>query len=467
MVRTVLWLVLGSLLLPFVSSSAFSADSIPLVDRLGLRTNSPSNACASPTYSSLGRSSPFFSSSTPCTESTGEYSLTRFNFTQKREPFNLQGARDMSSLMNQGGSSLYEASNDIDLFHEALTAGVQMVYRDPLVTDNSATPFTNRLGAQIVLKGATASMKYQAQYGFSGQETGNTSFTTPNDRIGGKLVWEWDLPLVTPKIELSRFTSNVEGDLARAQTIANQQKFSLLLAAPDWPSLSLGYARQQTDIFTRPEGPLSDAITTESVSANLSFLYGTGKGDWSSYYKTSQSEFAENGSEEEIGTKMRGTLNLLEPVDLTPQWGFTRRIKSRGTMVNDRFFAKLGSSFRVSPTSTLNPGVEFARDLNRLDALRTDTLAAKLGYAYLAVDDSLHVSILGQYILNQRTNTPANPQIYDISLLFKKDVRDYLHLNHRQQTLSLKIAYNQQMNNSSSQSQSGQTSAMLLVSIIP
>ena len=467
MVRTVLWLVLGCLLLPFVGSLAFSADAIPLVDRLGLRTDTPSNACGSLIYSSSGRSSPFFSTSTLCTEPKDEYALTRFNFTQKREPFNLQGARDMPSLVNQGGSRLYEASNDISLFQEALQAGIQMVYRDPLVTDNSATPFTNRMGAQIVIKGTTASMKYHAQYGFSGQETGNTSFTTPNDRIGGKLMWEWSLPMLTPKIELSRFTSNVEGDLARAQTIATQQKFSLLLAAPNWPSLSLGYARQQTDIFTRPEGPLSNAITTESVSANLSFLYGAGKGDWSSYYKTSQSDFVENASEEEIGTKMRGTLNLLEPVDLAPQWGFTRRVKSRGTMVNDRFFAKLGSNLRVSTTSTLNPGVEFARDLNRFDALRTDTLAAKLGYSYLAMDDSLHVSVLGQYVLNQRTNTPANPQIYDISLLFKKDVRDYLHLNHRQQTLSLKIAHNQQMHTSSSPTQSGQTSAMLLVSIIP
>lgn len=467
MVRTVLWLVMGSLLLPFPSGSAFSADTIPHIDRLGVRTDSSSKGCSSPIYSSLGHSSPFFSPSTPCTVSKDEYALTRFNFNQKREPFNLQNARDMPSLASQGGSSLYEASNDIPLFHEALSAGVQMVYRDPFVTENSATPLTNRMGAQIVLKGTTASMKYQAQYGFSGLEAGNTSFTTPNDRVGGGLMWEWNLPLVTPKIELSRFTSNVEGDLARAQTIATQQKFSLLLAAPNWPSLSLGYARQQTDIFTRPEGPLSDAISTESISANLSFLYGAGKGNWSSYYKTSQNDFVENESEEEIGTKMRGTLNLLEPVDLTPQWGYTRRVKSRGTMVNDRFFARLGSNFRVSPTSTFNPGVEFARDLNRFDALRTDTLAAKLGYAYLAVDDSLHVSILGQYVLKQRTNTPSNPQIYDISLLFKKDVRDYLHLNHRQQTLSLKIAHNQQMNTSYSQTQSNQTSAMLLVSIIP
>jgi len=467
MVRTVLWLVIGSLFLPLVSGSAFSEDSIPLIDRLGLRTDSHSNGCGSQTYSSLGHSSPFLSPTTPCTESMGEYSLTRFNFSRKREPFNLQGARDMPSLVNQGGSSLYQASNDIALLNEALTARVQMVYRDPFVTDNSATPFTNRMGAQVVIKGTTASMKYQAQYGYSGQETGKTSFTTPNDQVGGNLVWEWNLPLVTPKIELSRFTSNVEGDLSRARTVANQQKFSLLWAAPDWPSLSLSYGRQQTDIFIRPDGPLSDAISTESVSASLSFLHGAGKGEWSSYYKTSQNEFGENGTEEEIGSKMSGTLNLLEPVDLTPKWGFTRRVNSRGTMANDRFFANLGSSVRVSPTSTLKPGMAFTRDLNRFDALRTDTLSAKLGYTYLAVDDSLHVSILGQYILNQQSNTGANPQIYDVSLLFKKDVRDYLHLNHRQQTVSLKISHNQQVNASTPQTQSGQTSAMLLVSIIP
>jgi hypothetical protein len=164
---------------------------------------------------------------------------------------------------------------------------------------------------------------------------------------------------------------------------------------------------------------------------------------------------------------MSGTLNLLEPVDLMPKWGFTRRVNSRGTMANDRFFANLGSSFRVSSTSTLKPGVEFTRDMNRFDAIQTDTLSAKLGYAYLPADNSFHVSILGQYILNQHSNTNVNPQIYDVSLLFKKDVRDYLHLNHGQQTLSLKIAHKQQVNALYPQAQPAQTSAMLLVSIIP
>lgn len=373
----------------------------------------------------------------------------------------------MASMTSQGGSDLYEASNDIPLFQEALTAEVQMMYRDSFVTENSSTPFTNRIGAQFVLKGTASSMKYLAQYGYTGQETGATPFSTPNDQVGGKLEWEWNLPLVTPKVELSRFTNNVDGDVNRAQTVANQQKFSLVLAAPNQPTLTLGYGLQQTDIFTRPDGPLSDAITSEAVSATLSFLHGAGKGDWSSYYKTSQRESGDNGTEEEIGTKLSGTLNLLEPVDLIPQWGFTRRFNSRGTMANDRLFANLGSIFRISRTLTLKPGVEFARSLNRFDALQTDTISAKLGYDYLAVDDSLHVSVLGQYILNQHSNAHTNPQTYDVSLLFNKDVRDYLHLNHRQQTLSLKFAHNQEVNATTPRAQAGQTSAMLLVNFIP
>jgi hypothetical protein len=280
-------------------------------------------------------------------------------------------------------------------------------------------------------------------------------------------VWEWNLPLVTPKVEFSRFTSNVDGDLTRAQNVANQQKFSLNWTIPNWPTLALSYDRNKTDIFSRPEGPLSDAITTESVMANLSFQHDVVKGHWSSYYKTSQSDFWENGTEEEIGSTMSGTLYLLEPLDLTPNWGFTRRGNSGGTLSNDRFFAKLGSTFRASPTLTLKPGFEFTRDVNRFDVLRTDTFSANLGYSYLAADDSLAVSILGQYILNQQSNANANPQIYDVSLLVKKDIHDFLNLNHHQQTLSLKIAHNQQVNAFSPQAQSAQTSAMLLVSIIP
>ena len=465
--RAIFWLIIGALFLPLVSRSAFSEDFIPLVNRFSLQTGSKSGLCRSPIPASLSNSSPSLSQSTQCTESSGSYPLARFNFEMKREPFNLQGVRDMPSLLNQGGSSLLQASNDISLFHEALTAGVKMVYRDPFVTSNSVTPFTNRMGAQIVLKGTASNMKYRAEYGYAGQETGNTPFATPNDQIGGKLVWEWNLPLVTPKVEFSRFTSNVDGDLTRAQTVDNQQNFSLNWTIPNFPSLALSYGRKQTDIFTQPDGPLAEAITAESVMANLMFKHAVGKGDWSLYYRTSKNEVWQNGIEEEMGSTIAGSLHIFEPVDFTPKGGFTRQGNSQGTLGTDRFFANLGSTFRITSTSTVKPGVEFSRAMYRFDELRTDTLSANLGYSYLASDDSMRISILGQYILNQNSNISADPQIYDISLLIKKDVHQLFKLNHRQQTLSLKIAHNHQVNAFSPVNQPAQTSAMLLVSILP
>ena len=75
--------------------------------------------------------------------------------------------------------------------------------------------------------------------------------------------------------------------------------------------------------------------------------------------------------------------------------------------------------------------------------------------------------MLGQYIFNKTSNTAANPQTYDLTFLVQKDLGRFFNLAHRQQTLSLKIAHNQQINSLSTEAQSAQTSAMLLVSIMP
>jgi hypothetical protein len=272
------------------------------------------------------------------------------------------------------------------------------------------------------------------------------------------------LALVTPKVEFSRFTSNVAGDLTRARTVTNQQIFSLNWALPHWPTLAVSYGRKQTDIFSRSDGPLSDVVTGESVMANVAYQHAVGKGNWTSFYQTSKSNFGEH---ETIGTTMSGTLPLLEPVDLLPQWGFTRRSHAGGGLSNDRFFTNLGSTLRITPTFTLNPGVMFTRDVNRFNGLWTDTLSANLGYTYFASNNSLRISILGQYIFNQHSNAGANPQVYDLSFLIKKDIHGFLNLHHRQQTLNFKLVHNQQVNPFSPHTSPAQTAAMLLMNIIP
>ncbi len=468
MARTVLWLCIGVFFLPGFAGSAFSQDSLPFAERLGLRTVSYSGLCHRSIHSPLGNSFPSPTRTAQCVKPPKDSSLSRFNFVMKRESFNLQHVRDMPSLVNnQGGSRLLQATYDTPLFNEALTAGVKMAYRDPFLGSNSTSPLTNRMGALFILRGDLANMKYRAEYGYSGQEVGKIPSLTATDQVGGKFVWEWKLPHVTPTMEFSRFANNVEEDPTRSQTIATQQKFSLNWRLPDWPSLALTYSREQKDIFTRPEGSLTDAIHTDLALAKLSVQYTLGSGAWSSHYKTSEHNFGESRKEHEFGSTMNGTFHLFDPVDFTPRWGFTRRENAEGTLAKDRFFANLGTKFFATPTLTLKPEFEFKRDVDRFDFMKTDTLSAKLGYSYRAHDDSLQVSMLGQYILNQTSNTADNPQSYDLTFLVQKDLGDFFNLAHRQQTLSLKIAHNQQINSLSAEAQGAQTSAMLLVSIIP
>ncbi|MEE8125229.1 MAG: hypothetical protein V3T42_05395 [Nitrospirales bacterium] len=468
MVRTVLWLCMGVFFLPGLVGPAFSQDALPLAERLGLRGMSNSGLCHRSSHSPLGNSFSSLPRTTQCAEPPKGPSFARFNFVLKRETFNLQQVRDIPSLINkQGGSRLLQATYDTPLFNEALTAGVKMAYRDPFLDSNKATPLTNRMGALFVLKGDLAKMKYRAEYGYSGQEVGKAPSLTGTDQVGGKFVWEWKLPHVTPKMEFSRFGNNVEKDSTRSQTIATQQKFSLNWKLPDWPSLALTYSREQKDIFIRPGGSLTDAISTESALAKLSIQHTLGSGAWSSHYKTSEHNFGESRKEQEFGSTVDGTFHLSDPIDFTPRWGFTRRENAEGTLAKDRFFANLGTKIFATPTLTFTPGFEFKRDLDRFDAMKTDTLSAKLGYSYNASDDSLRVSMLGQYILNQTSNTAANPQSYDLTFLVQKDLHDFFNLAHSRQTLSLKIVHNQQINSLSAESRGAQTSAMLLVSIIP
>ena len=468
MVWTVLWLSLGFFFLPSFASSVFSEDSLLSGERMGLRKMTTSDLCHPST--SLARKNSFHSLTriAQCSELSQRSTPSRFNFDLKRESFNLQHVRDMSSLLNnQGGSRLLQATYDSRLFNDFLAAGVKMAYRDPFLDSRSATPLNNRMGALFFLKGDLASMKYRAEYGYFGQEVGKAASITATDQIGGKFVWEWKLPYVIPQMEFSRFANNVEEDPTRSQTIATQQKFSLNWKMPNWPRLALTYSRAQKDIFSRPEGGLTDAISTKSALAKLSIQHSIGSGAWSSHYKTSEHVFGESRKEHEIGSTMDGIFHLFAPIDFTPRWGFTRRENAEGTLAKDRFFANLGTKIFAMSTLTLNSGFEFKRDLDRFDAMKTDTLLAKLGYSYSASDDSLQVWMFGQYILNQTSNTAANPQTYDLTFLVKKDLGDFFNLAHRQQILSLKIAHNQQINSLSAEAQGAQTSAMLLVSIVP
>jgi hypothetical protein len=74
---------------------------------------------------------------------------------------------------------------------------------------------------------------------------------------------------------------------------------------------------------------------------------------------------------------------------------------------------------------------------------------------------------MGKYVLNQTTQQTSNPQTYDMAVFIQKDLQDFFNLPHQQQFVSLKLSHNQQVNTVSSQTHESNSTAMLLVSILP
>ena len=426
-----------------------------------------SSFCSNSHPSSKNFSHVFTLRSSNCHSDKKKDIISHLTFSKSQESFDLQKANNPSSLANQGGSRIFKVSNEIPLITRHLTAGIQMAYRDPFVQSGSPPSLTGRMGAQVVLNGDWETMKYHAEYGYAGQESGTLPLSTPSGKRGGKVRWEWALPLVTPTIEVSRYSDNVEADPFRARTIALKQKFSLNWSLPKDSQLSLSYGREQQDVFTQPDGPLTYSLTTDSSMAKLSLGHPIGTGFLSTHYRTSKSTFGEESNQQEIGSTLGGTFHLFNPVDVLPEWGFFRKTDSQEGRLQDRMFGNITTTLRVTPTQVIKPRIEFHQTYYFPTNQRTDTFSAKIGYSYKALDDSLRVAMTGQYILNQTSLDRTNPQTYDVAILIHKDLHPYWDLPHRQQTLSIKVSHNQHFDAISNPAPLGQTTAMLLMSIVP
>ena len=464
--RTAFCFCIGFFSVSILSPVVFSQDLESRVARLGLKTSSSSVACQSPNprafalYSSANQYS-------QCTRFFGTPKPEKFYFSKKHEAITLQHIQDTSSWVHQGGSRLFQAGNMIPLVSNALSAGIKIVYRDPFLGINSVPSSATQLGTQLVLRGSMKKMKYRAEYGYAGQNTGPVSSMTPQDRIGGKFLWEWQLPFVTPKVELSRFANNVKHDPTGNQTIATRQKFSLDWDIPDWPNLTMTYGREEKDNFGRSEESHSKATIMERVTTKITFEHPVGKGEWASGYSTFKNDIHDYGTLEEFQSTLKGTLQLVSPIDLSPSIGFSQQTNAKQRFSQERLIANFGSTVRLSTEHTIQPSFEWVRIGNRSQASLSNTLYSKFQYSYNPSANSFYFSILGQFILKKISQQATNPQTYDMSVFIRKDLHDLLHLPHQQQFLSLKLTHNQQVNTLSSQQQRSHSAAMLLLSVIP
>ncbi len=462
MVRTVFSFSIGLFSFLLVGEMGFAQDVEPLINRLGLHTSSKSWPCPVSTVVKVGSSS-LGNHSSRCHTSTTK----RFNFTQKQERFSLQNIRNLSSLSYQGGRRLLQADHSIPLFSNTLSAGIEMVYRDPFLSIGSPFSQTTQFGTQILLKGSMKKMSYRAAYGFAGQDSGNHLSLAHNDRVGGNLLWKWQLPFVTPKIELSRFTNNVDQDPTRNQTVFTRQQYSLDWTIPNWPSFSLGYSRERIDTFSLSEESRLDASFMQKVTTKIAFEQPRWEGEWASRYSTSQNTIHDQGILEELHSTLKGTLNIYQPIKISPSLGFSQQTNSKRDVSQTRLFAKLATNLTVSNWQSIQPRLEWDRFSVGNQLSISDTLSSTLEYSCEPSAPGYHISVRGKYVLNQNSGQSNHPQMYDFTVFIKKDLQNLFDLSHQQQFVSLKFTHNKQVNSAPSQAPKSNSTAMLLVSIFP
>ncbi len=464
--RTAFYFCIGLFSVSILSSVAFAQNLEQLVTRLGLKTTTKSGLCQTPSLSTL----PYFSSThqySKCEKFFGASKTRQFRFSEHHEPLSLQHIRNVSSLVHQGGSRLFQTTKMVPLLSNALSAGIEMTYRDPFLSINATPTSTSQLGTHLVLRGSVKAMRYRAEYGYAGHKTNKGLSMALHDRVGGKLLWEWQLPFITPKVELSRFANTAESNLIRSQTISTRQEYSLGWAIPNWPSFSLSYGREQKDTLNQEAESRSHATLIERVQTKIAFERTVSKGEWALGYSTFKNDIHDQGTLEKFHSTLKGTVQLFQPIDLTPSIGFTKQTNAKQDFSQERFIANLGTTIRLSTHQTIQPSFEWVRMNNREDASNASTLFSKLQYSYRPAEYGYHISAVGQYVLNKNSQQTSNPQTYDISVFIKKDLHEFLNLPHQQQFISLKLTHNQQINTLSSQSQPSISTAMLLFSLIP
>ncbi len=464
--RTAFYFCIGLFSVSILSSVVFAQNLDRLVTRLGLKTTTKSGICQTPSPPIRA----YFSSThqySKCEKFFGTSKTRQFKFSEERKPLSLRHIHDVSSLAHQGGSRLFQTTKMVPLLSNALSAGIEMAYRDPFMNINATPSSTSRLGTHLVLRGSMKTMRYRAEYGYAGHKANKNLTLAPHDRVGGKFLWEWQLPFVTPKVELSRFTNTAENDFTRSQTISTRQEYSLGWTIFDWPSFTLSYGREKKDILNQEEEARSHATAIERVRAKIDLERTAGEGEWSFGYSTFKNDIHDQGTLEKFHSALKGTVQLFEPIDFTPSIGVAKQTNDKQNYSQERFFANVGTTVHLSTHQTIQPSFEWIRINNRSSISTSSTLSSRMQYSFRPAKYGYHISVAGQYVLNKTSQQFSNPQTYDVSVFVKKDLHDFLNLPHQQQFISLKLTHNQQINTLSSQTQPSSSAAMILLNLIP
>lgn len=375
--------------------------------------------------------------------------------------------KNLKKLTNPGNDSLLQLSTTTPLVNNLFTANIDFTYNDSSRVNEKALSPEQRLGLKLLLKGTFDRMKYGAELGYFGKESPRLKKSSPRDRSGGRVFWQWDFHRLKPKAEISRFINNLEEDPSRPRTMTTIERISVDWGLPKLPIISLGYTHELRETQSDAIGLVATSLSTKKVSAKISHWNTSWETYMNSRSATSTRPLIEDADLLKIGSSLSGKFQPFDPFHFMPKLGFSRTTQPRQKLMIDQYVAKLGSSLQIAKTFSLKPGLEYTQVLDRMASLQTGTIFAKLGSSYVEKERALSMSVFGGLKILQDSKDLTSSHSYDFVLSVQKGLYNYLKLPHRTQSLSLKLTYNQNINYLNREASAGQTSAMILLNIIP
>ena len=380
----------------------------------------------------------------------------------------------VESLLNLKKDRKLEGNNPmglsygIPILNDCLTVSLDRILTDYSNEIKMGGSSEGILALQFSPKGTIDRPNNNAKSAFWGKESLRQSISTPQDRSGGNVFWEWDFHNLKPRAEISRRIDKPNGkNLRRPRTIRTIERISVDWGQPKWPLITLGYTHELKEPESKSLRLPTSSISKDKINAKISHWNTSLETFVNSHSVGSGGPLTDNIQMLKIGSLLSGRFKAFGPIQFIPKLGLNRASKPLQQLLTDQYFAKLGSSIRIAQSLTLKPGFEYTQLVNRLNSRQTETIFAKLGSSYIEKERTLSMSMFGGFKIRQDSQDSINLHTYDFVFSVQKGLYRWLKLPHRTQSLSLNLTHNQRINYLSRNASSAQTSAVLMLNIIP
>jgi len=279
---------------------------------------------------------------------------------------------------------------------------------------------------QLGPKGEWDRFRYWGEDGFFDTAFTNHMGSAPQDSAGGRFGAEFNIGLLTPKVEFARFGNSAAGDAM--QSITSVGRVSVDVKAPQWPVLTLAYGREFRENRVRLTGPTTEDVSSDTISGTLWY----GRPTWDAYatssYSSKQDRRNVNSEAVVYGHILGGSYRPIESLSIHPSFEFTQTFDSQSDYRYETLSANLGIYYSLAPESltlSLHGSFTADRDLGRYGGyVDTQTLAThiavakQLGSAFGLPDDNAKLSFtLNHYQYTDRVYGDANLEDYSALVL--------------------------------------------------